>query len=416
MRIAMLTNNYKPFVGGVPISIDRLAEGLRALGHEVYVFAPSYENQVEEPFVIRYKSCKSKLDGGMNIPNIFDKRIEKKFRDLHFDVIHVHHPMLIGYTALYLSRKYGIPVTFTYHTRYEQYLHYLKPYGKLQKRYRQERFQSLRKMEEKFFYYSTEVATPGYTKWFANRCDMVFAPTALMKDYLLEQGTERPVEILPTGLEPDSFRPDPDKCRQIRRTYGGDKDYVFCTTARLAKEKNLDFLVRSMMRLKERIGSRFRLLVMGEGPERENLERQIREAGMENEIRLLGNVPNQEIKNYCGACDLFLFGSKSETQGIVLLEAMAAKVPVIAVKASGVVDVVREGLNGYMVSETETEMAERIQEVLSQPVLFEQLKTGAADTAWEYLNSNIAKRAEAGYEAAMIQSMRRGFIHAMADR
>ena len=101
----MLTNNYKPFIGGVPISIERLAQGLRELGHVVYIFAPSYENQEEEPYVIRYKSCKKQMDGGMHIPNIFDREIEDQFRLLQFDVIHVHHPMLIGYTALYLGKK-----------------------------------------------------------------------------------------------------------------------------------------------------------------------------------------------------------------------------------------------------------------------------------------------------------------------
>ena len=88
MRIAMLTNNYKPFIGGVPISIERLAQGLRELGHVVYIFAPSYENQEEEPYVIRYKSCKKQMDGGMHIPNIFDREIEDPCASSHADRIY----------------------------------------------------------------------------------------------------------------------------------------------------------------------------------------------------------------------------------------------------------------------------------------------------------------------------------------
>ena len=116
MRIAMLTNNYKPFVGGVPISIERLADGLRMLGHVVYIFAPSYENEEEEEFVIRYKVRQKMTAGGTVVPKLFDLEIERKFRELNFDLIHVHHPMMMGYTALYLSRRYGIPLVFTYHT------------------------------------------------------------------------------------------------------------------------------------------------------------------------------------------------------------------------------------------------------------------------------------------------------------
>ena len=111
----MLTNNYKPFIGGVPISIERLANGLREQGHEVFIFAPSYENQVDEENVVRYKSLKenNKITGKFAVPNIFDLNIERKFRELNIDIIHVHHPMLIGWTAIYLGKKYNIPVTFT---------------------------------------------------------------------------------------------------------------------------------------------------------------------------------------------------------------------------------------------------------------------------------------------------------------
>ncbi|HPU64127.1 MAG TPA: glycosyltransferase, partial [Mobilitalea sp.] len=149
MRIAMLTNNYKPFVGGVPISIERLAQGLRNLGHEVYIFAPSYEGQEEEPYVIRYKSRKKKLKGEFVIPDIWDKTIEEKFAVIPFDIIHVHHPMLMGYIAQYLHKKYDIPIVFTYHTRYEQYLHYLKPYDYMQNFYMRNSKNKLRAIPHK---------------------------------------------------------------------------------------------------------------------------------------------------------------------------------------------------------------------------------------------------------------------------
>ncbi|MBS6646616.1 MAG: glycosyltransferase, partial [Clostridiaceae bacterium] len=109
MRIAMLTNNYKPFIGGVPISVERLSESLRRLGHEVIVFAPEAEGCAGEEFVVRYKILYQQPEKGMVIGQCLDKRIEQCFKEKKFDVIHVHHPVLMGQTALYLGKKYGIP-------------------------------------------------------------------------------------------------------------------------------------------------------------------------------------------------------------------------------------------------------------------------------------------------------------------
>ena len=187
MKIAMLTNNYKPFIGGVPISIERLAEGLRNLGHQVTVFAPEGAGCKEEPGVVRYRVLYEQRDKGLVIGNFIDKRIEKEFRDGQFDVIHVHHPVVIGFTAVYLSKKYGIPLAYTYHTRYEEYLHYFKLY---------ERMTAGREPVRNAARFSREVLVPKYLTAFADQCDTVFVPTASMKECLVEQGVAAPMEVL----------------------------------------------------------------------------------------------------------------------------------------------------------------------------------------------------------------------------
>lgn len=130
MKIAMLTNNYKPFVGGVPISVERLAKELRKQGHKVTVFAPDYGfdpryGQVEEDDVIRFQVTRQKMENGMVYPKLVSREIWKGFKEHEFDCIHVHQPMFVGTQALYLGQKYQIPVIYTYHTRYEDYLHYI---------------------------------------------------------------------------------------------------------------------------------------------------------------------------------------------------------------------------------------------------------------------------------------------------
>lgn len=374
MKIAMMTNNYKPFVAGVPVSVERLSDGLRANGHEVIVFAPDYEGQEEEAHVIRYRALVKGVVNGFSVPNSLDPNIEKRFREGHFDVIHVHHPMLIGRTALYLSGKYRVPLCFTYHTRYEQYLHYIGA----------EFLQN---------------AVPNYVNRYASRCDLVFAPTPSIQEYLGEIGIRTESAVLPTGLAKENFEVEEAEAAYLRDVLLGGRKYLFCTVARLAREKNLDFLFRVLAERKKKHGADFRLALVGEGPQKEQLCRCAEELGIREDIAFIGAVPNEKVKNYCKAADLFLFSSQSETQGIVLLEAMAAATPVLAVKAPGVRDVVVEGKNGYMTDVSEIEFENRLELLLRQDRTY--LEQGAMETAQKYEIQEIAKRAAVYYNIAI---------------
>lgn len=378
MKIAMMTNNYKPFVGGVPISVERLKNSLQEMGHEVTVFAPTYENMEAEKDVLRYSVMLSGVWGGVVIPNGFDPAIEEAFQKGNFDVIHVHHPMVIGWTAVYLSKKYHVPLTFTYHTRYEQYLHYLGLSG-------------LKKM------------VPAYVRAFASQCDCVIAPTPEMKEYLEEIAVSAPVSVLPTGLEEDSFYPEKDKVSKLRRALLGEKKYLFVTVARLAKEKNIGFLLESLALRKKQGKDDFVLALAGDGPERTSLAEEAKKLGIGDSVVFAGNVPNCEVKNYCAAADLFLFASTTETQGIVSLEAMAAGTPVLAVYATGTKDIVSDGVNGYMTEESVTVFTQRLNDLL-QDGQAGRLRDGAKKTAENYDEKAVAVRALSCYSASIYQN------------
>ena len=375
MKIAMMTNNYKPFVAGVPVSVERLTQGLREQGHQVVVFAPSYDGQQEERDVVRYRSFLRGLAGGVSIPNSLDPEIERKFREGDFDLIHVHHPMMIGDTARYLSWKYHVPLVFTYHTRYEQYLHYVG-------------LSALKR------------AMPAYVRHCTRRCDMVIAPTPLMKEHLEGLRLSSQVAVLPTGLKGDSFHPEEEKSMSIRKALLGGRKYLFCTVARLAKEKNLEFLLRSLKMRKDACGGDFKLALVGEGPHRQAIERLAGELGLWEEVVFVGEVPNGEVKNYCHGADLFLFPSLSETQGIVLLESMAAGTPVVALRATGTQDVVVNGRNGYMTEASEIEFERKIMDILEKKEL-DFLRQGARQTALLYGSEGIARQAALVYARAI---------------
>ena len=381
MKIAMMTNSYKPFVAGVPISVERLTEGLRRMGHEVVVFAPSYDMQEEEKDVVRYGSLLRNVAGGFSVPNSLDPIIEERFREEDFDVIHVHHPMMMGEAARYLSKRYEVPLVFTYHTRYEQYLHYVGLSG-------------------------LSRLMPSYIRHCTTPCDLVIAPTPLMKEYLEEISVKPPVSVLPTGLPMDSFLPDEEKAAQIRRMYLRGRKHLFVSVSRLAKEKNVEFLIRSVKLIKERRGSDFKLLLVGDGPERKHLQRLAEELGVQEEIVFVGAVPNEEIRNYCHAADLFLFASRSETQGIVLIESMAAGTPVLAVRATGTEDVVICGENGYMTNVSEIEFSEKLMDILEKKEL-QILTEGAKKTADNYRSDLIAAKAEKIYMEAIRRRARK---------
>ena len=217
MKIAMLTNNYKPFVGGVPISVERLTKELRKQGHEVTVFAPDYGfdpeyGQVKEEGVIRFQVTRHKMENGMVYPKLISREIRKTFEEQQFDCIHVHQPMFVGTQALYLGRKYQIPVldNVSYTLRRLSALYSFVQGG------------AGREMEKRADSLGKRICGSGYMRWFTNQCDLVFAPTPGMQNRIRENGTEVPMAVMPTGLDDSFYLEDKEKTRAIRRTYLGD--------------------------------------------------------------------------------------------------------------------------------------------------------------------------------------------------
>lgn len=379
MKIAMMTNNYKPFMGGIQISVERQAKELMKLGHEVVVFAPKYEGTQEwdakaEERIVRFRTGKRRIENGMPYPAVFTREIYRVFEKEQFDCIHVHHPMFIGNCALHLGRKYGIPVIYTYHTKYEDYLHYLRCF-------RVEGRGAFWK--KKFLHLTRETLIPGYMRWFTNHCDLVLAPSVGMQEMICANGTHTPVSVFPTGLAEEFFICDEKKSKELRKKYLGGKKHLLCTISRLEEEKNPRFLLYGIAEMKKILGPDFRLLYIGEGSEKKNLEMLAKELGISEEVVFIGNVENEKVKDYLNAADLFLYASKSETQGIVLAEAMAAGNPVVAVSATGVDDIVRDGVNGFRTRDDIDEWAKKAVRAL-QPGIHEQMKEQAQLTAGRY--------------------------------
>lgn len=382
MNIALMTNNYKPVMGGVPISIERLAAGLRDQGHHVTVFAPTYREQEEEEDVFRYATLFHRFVGGIVIPNPFDLRIEREFRRQSFDVIHVHHPMLVGRTAAYLSRKYGIPLVFTYHTRYEKYVEcYTRGLIRAEK------------------------LMPLYLKPFFKRCSFIFAPTEGIRRYLTEDcGVEKSrTGVLPTGIGKERFQVSEEEKQALRRRYQAENIPFFLTVSRMGPEKNVGFLIRSLALFKKSYGRPFRMVMVGEGAQRAEYERMCREMDLGEEVVFTGALPNRETAAYFEAADAFLFASKTETQGIVVLEAFAGSTPVIAVRASGVEDLVTDGVNGMLTREVNKDFAEAVLKFADGGIDRDSMAENAYLTGLKFREEAVAREAVQVYNEVIAE-------------
>lgn len=437
MRIAMFTNTYYPFVGGVPISIERLSKGLKNQGHQVVIFAPSYEEDGEEELskskerkinqnsskensvkhkikqgmnedinqeikhgaiergsieIHRFEVMKHKLTNGCVIPKLFDSKIERIFRQYSFDVIHVHHPMLMGYTAMYLSKRYNIPMVYTYHTRYEFYVKSLPIFQNIVEFNEEDGIKE--KVRHKLFQVTSSVIIPNHNRIFMNQCDAIIAPTESIHEFLVNQRVVTPVHILPTGISCPSKK-------KLRVEKNFKKHIEFITIARLEEEKNLFFLVHAMELFKKKNQSSFHLSIVGEGSIRKQLQMVINQKGLSDNITLLGSKSQDEIATLLQDSDLFLFSSKSETQGIVLLEAMSHQLPVVAIEASGVRDVVIDDYNGIKTMEDENSFVNAISKVMKNNDFYHELGEGAYEMASKFDYNQVALEAEKIYLSSL---------------
>jgi glycosyltransferase involved in cell wall biosynthesis len=379
LNIAMFTNNYLPFIGGVPISIHRLAEALRKRGNHVVIFAPAYPDEDDsEPDVVRCKPLFYKKGEKFvySVANLYSPAIERKFSEGHFDVIHVHHPFWMGTKGLRLGQKYQVPVVLTYHTRFDMYADYL-PFFRMMFRNR---------------------LSHWLVKSFAQKCDAVIAPTTTVKEYLENVGVSRPKLILPTGLDFSRYQSiAASTIDKLKQQYASDGEVLLCSVSRLAPEKNLDFLITGLRLIKEKSAVRFKCVLIGNGPEREHLQELIDSYSLHEVVHLIGSVAPEKMPGYYLASDLFVFSSRSETQGMVLLEAMAGKCPVVCIRSSGTDDVIVDAYNGFKTPEDIEKWAGKVIELLENKEMRTTMQKNAYLYAQEFSIDEMAKRAEHFY-------------------
>lgn len=333
MRILMITDVYFPRVNGVSTSIATFITELKSLGHQVTLIAPEYtrNNHVQhdiEGSIIRIPSRKVMFDPEDRFMQ--RRHVHSLLAELHdkkFDLIHIQTPFVAHHLGMWLSKELGLPGLETYHTFFEEYLfHYLPLVPKNWMRY--------------------------FAKYFTlkqcNQTDHIIVPSTAMRDVLFEYGVKSPMTILPTGIPLREFATG--NRDQFRKLYNIDEQRpVITTVGRVAFEKNLDFLLDVVAEVRKQIPN-ILFLLAGEGPMLNHLKKRVRNEGLDKNVLFVGYLDREVGLQACyQASDVFIFASRTETQGLVLLEAMAQGVPVVSTAVMGTKDVLKEG-QGCLIS------------------------------------------------------------------
>jgi glycosyltransferase involved in cell wall biosynthesis len=328
----MFTNTYLPQVSGVARSVDRFTRAYRRRGHQTLVVAPTYEHQAEdEEGVIRLRSIQHFSGTNFSLALPAGRKVSSALDGFGPELIHSHHPFLIGDSALRLAASRDIPLAFTYHTRWENYTHYV-PLD----------LEAVRP-------YIVELSTR-----YANLCDGVVAPSESMADILRERGVTSTLRVIPTGVDVENFA-DGDGERARRRWDIESDAFLIGHVGRLAPEKNLDFLAEAVGdALRQVPESHF--LVVGDGESAETMRDVLRRRGLADRACFTGTLKGQDLVDAYQAMDVFVFASKADTQGMVLIEAASTGCPLVALDAPGAREVVRDHENGRLLDDEDASM------------------------------------------------------------
>lgn len=380
MKILITTDWYAPTVNGVVTSVLNLQRELTALGHEVRVLTLSSTPRSYREGSVTYIGAVSagKIYPGARLRTAPAMGLLQELAEWEPDVIHSQCEFSTFGMARRLSAATGAPIVHTYHTVYEDYTHYFSPSRKWGRK-----------------------AVAAFTRWVVSHTARVIAPTGKVQGILERYGVDKPVEVIPTGIDLDRFSaaPDKDRLRQLRRELEiPQENLILLYVGRLAEEKNIDELLRYTAGLDR---SDVTLLLVGDGPYRAQLEEQVRELELGARVRFTGMVPPALVSEYYHLGDLFVSASSSETQGLTYIEALASGLPALCRRDPCLAGVILDGVNGWQFRDG-AEFHTALRRFLADPQLQEALGRSAGELARRDFSAQaFAARAAAVYERAL---------------
>ncbi len=379
MKIGLFTNTFTPHVGGVARSTQTLLEDLRRLRHRVLVVAPEFPDgpapQSIERSVERVPAWQNFNGSDFSVRIPVALTLSERLAKFDAGLFHAHHPFLLGDTALRMSAQREVPIVFTHHTKYEDYTHYVSADSPTMRRF-----------------------VINLSTYFSNCCHGVIAPSESIAELIRERGVESPIHVIPTGIDLDRFgQGRRDRWRQ--KLGIPDGAVVVGHVGRLAQEKNLSFLSDALIRALRREQTAHAMIV-GDGDERPPFEKKCTDAGVAARVHFLGQRTDQALMDAYAAMDLFAFSSQSETQGMVVAEAMAAGNPVVALDAPGVREVVIDRENGRLLksSASAESLARALTKLMRDKPALSSCRRAARQRAKRFDRARTARETVAFYD------------------
>ncbi len=367
MRIAVFSDSALPILNGVSVSIDALIRCLREDGHSVHLYTSACRGHRElDPNVHRFRSIRTPItkDYPLAIPPFYPWYHE--FRATGFDLVHTHTPFTVGFVGLRWAQSCGLPVVSTYHTKYDKYAHYMPLLPKGYIRYK----------------------TAKHTNYYYNRVQHVITPSQAAKRWLGRHSVTTPTTVVPTGIPVPK---EIDRTRARADLGVAPLQKVLLYTGRIALEKNLGALLEAAREVFQGDPSAV-LWVVGDGPSRPESVAMARQLGIGDRVRFFGFVPRHELDAYYAAADVFVFPSMTETQGLVVTEAMSYGLPPVVVQGGGASGSITAGVDGFVVPNDPDDMAQAVLRLLRDPLLYDRTSRNARATALKYTDRAMERK------------------------
>jgi len=403
MKIAIFSDTFPPQINGVANVVYKSAVSLTKLGHQVCVFTISNgkDDKINDVIsfekdgieLVRFPSMPAPVYPGYRLALPIGIAIEK-LRRFHPDVIHTHTPFSIGWSLIGPAKLLHIPIVGTHHTFYD---HYLK--------------------HAHLDYDWAKRLTWSFTLDYYNRCDLVLSPSQSLADQLQSHGLKKPFEILSNSVDTDLFCPvsDDNTKKSLKKSFDIiGKSLVYM--GRLSYEKSVDQVIKATAEVVKKFPN-IKLMIIGDGPERENLEKLARKLKIADNVLFVGFKQNQELVEALQANDLFLTASKTENMPLSVIEAMAVGLPVVAADALGMPEIAEDGVNGYLFAPDDwKEMSGKIITILEDEKLLYKFSAASREASLLHSEICLTKKLESIYGELITKSKKRSFLKRLSDK
>lgn len=344
MKIALYTDAYRPKIDGVSVSLESLASELQKRQCDFDIYAPYTPGDYSDPECVhRFRSVPLLFQPEFRFSIPIDGDVLKKAFGRDYSLIHSHSPGPLGILAYQVARFRDIPHFHTYHTLLSEYTHYVLN-GRV---------------------ISRQTATKLSVFW-ANRMNYLIAPSNKIESWLRKNGVKRDIRVIPNGIDQTRFVARDDRSFLVDAGFVNHGDFVLMTAGRLGKEKGIDRLIEALAEYPGVRGSNIKLLIVGDGPYRSDLEALTEKLKMQENVVFTGYIESTKMHKVYPCADIFAFLSRSETQGLVVAEAISVGLPVVVVRDGAFEGMVVDGVNGYYV-DTRTDFVHKLRELVSNP-------------------------------------------------